>query len=133
MPSGKPVFNNDKGVQSLTWMKQTIDDGLTNPSSVSSDENAVEADFLAGKSAFAVNWLFQYSDSNDATKSQIVGQGGFRPHARLRLGANAAGIKRFQRGWLQLICHHGDHALSRSDLEIPDLSCQQRDADQVFG
>jgi multiple sugar transport system substrate-binding protein len=73
--NGKPVFNDEKGVQVLTWMKQTVDDGLTNPSSVASDENAVEADFLAGKSAFAVNWLFQYADSNDASKSQIVGQG----------------------------------------------------------
>ena len=35
--SGKPAFNNDKGVEALTWMKQTIDDGLSNPSSVSSD------------------------------------------------------------------------------------------------
>ncbi len=90
--SGKPVFNNDKGVQVLTWMKQTIDDGLSNPSSVSSDENAVEADFLAGKSAFAVNWLFQYSDSNDATKSQIVGQAAFAPMPVFAAGA-AAGIK----------------------------------------
>jgi multiple sugar transport system substrate-binding protein len=90
--SGKPVFNNDKGVQVLTWMKQTIDDKLTNPSSVSSDENAVEADFLAGKSAFAVNWLFQYSDSNDATKSQIVGQAAFAPIPVFAAGA-AAGIK----------------------------------------
>jgi multiple sugar transport system substrate-binding protein len=77
--SGKPVFNNEQGVQVLTWMKQTLDAGLSNPSSVSSDENAVEADFMAGKSAFAVNWLFQYSDSNDATKSQIVGQAAFAP------------------------------------------------------
>ncbi len=90
--SGKPVFNNDKGVQVLTWMKQTIDQGLTNPSSVSSDENAVEADFMAGKSAFAVNWLFQYSDSNDATKSQIVGQAAFAPMPVFAAGA-AAGIK----------------------------------------
>ncbi len=90
--SGKPVFNNDKGVQTLTWMKQTIDDGLSNPSSVSSDENAVEADFLAGKSAFAVNWLFQYSDSNDATKSQIVGQAAFAPMPVFKAGADA-GIK----------------------------------------
>ena len=73
-------------------MKQTIDDGLSNPSSVSSDENAVEANFLAGKSAFAVNWLFQYSDSNDATKSQIVGQAGFAPMPVFAAGA-AAGIK----------------------------------------
>ncbi|MGZ6316428.1 MAG: extracellular solute-binding protein [Anaerolineales bacterium] len=90
--SGKPVFNDDKGVQVLTWMKKTIDDGLTNPSSVASDENAVEADFLAGKSAFAVNWLFQYSDSNDATKSQIVGQAAFAPMPVFKAGVDA-GIK----------------------------------------
>ena len=90
--SGKPAFNNDKGVQTLTWMKQTIDDGLTNPSSVASDENAVEAEFLAGKSAFAVNWMFQYSDSNDATKSQIVGQAAFAPMPVFKAGADA-GIK----------------------------------------
>jgi len=90
--SGKPAFNNDKGVQVLTWMKQTIDDGLSNPSSVSSDENAVEADFLAGKSAFAVNWLFQYSDSNDPTKSQIVGKAAFAPMPLFKAGADA-GIK----------------------------------------
>jgi multiple sugar transport system substrate-binding protein len=90
--SGKPAFNNDKGIQTLTWMKQTIDDGLTNPSSVSSDEAAVEADFMAGKSAFAVNWLNQYSDSNDATKSQIVGQAAFAPMPVFKAGADA-GIK----------------------------------------
>ena len=90
--SGKPVFNNDKGVQVLTWMKKTIDDGLTNPSAVSSDENAVEANFLAGKSAFAVNWLFQYSDSNDASKSQIVGKAAFAPMPVFAAGATA-GIK----------------------------------------
>jgi multiple sugar transport system substrate-binding protein len=90
--NGKPSFNDDKGVQVLTWMKQTIDDGLSNPSSVASDENAVEADFLAGKSAFAVNWLFQYADSNDTTKSQIVGQAAFAPMPVFKAGADA-GVK----------------------------------------
>jgi multiple sugar transport system substrate-binding protein len=87
--SGKPVFNDEKGVQVLAWMKQTLDDGLSNPSSVSSDEMAVEADFLAGKSAFAVNWLFQYSDSNDATKSQVVDQVAFAPMPVFAAGAQA--------------------------------------------
>jgi multiple sugar transport system substrate-binding protein len=90
--SGKPAFNNDQGVQALEWMKKTIDDGLTNPSSVSADEPAVEADFLAGKSAFAVNWLFQYSDSNDASKSQIVGQAAFAPMPVFKAGMDA-GVK----------------------------------------
>lgn len=90
--SGKPVFNDDKGVQILTWMKQTLDDGLSNPSSISSDEPAVETDFLAGKSAFAVNWLFQFADSNDTTKSQIAGKVAFAPMPVFKAGANA-GIK----------------------------------------
>ena len=90
--SGKPVFNNDKGVQTLTWMKQTIDDGLTDPASTTMVENDVEANFLAGKSAFAVNWLFQYSDSNDPTKSQIVGQAAFAPMPVFQAAA-AAGVK----------------------------------------
>jgi multiple sugar transport system substrate-binding protein len=90
--SGKPIFNNEKGVQVLTWMKQTLDEGLSNPSSVSADEGAVETDFLAGKSAFAVNWLFQFSDSNDASKSQIVGQAAFAPVPVFKAGADA-GIK----------------------------------------
>jgi multiple sugar transport system substrate-binding protein len=89
---GTPVFNNEKGVQVLTWMKQTLDEGLSNPSSVSADEGAVETDFLAGKSAFAVNWLFQFSDSNDASKSQIVGQAAFAPVPVFSAGADA-GIK----------------------------------------
>src|SRR5258706_10776231 len=87
--SGKPAFNNDKGVEILSWMKQTIDDGLSNPSAISSDEMAVEADFLAGKSAFAVNWLFPYADSNDAAKSQIVGQAAFAPMPVLAAGKSA--------------------------------------------
>jgi multiple sugar transport system substrate-binding protein len=90
--NGKAVFNNEKGVQALSWMKQTIDAGLSNPSAVSSDEMAVEANFLAGTSAFAVNWLFQYSDSNDATKSQIAGKVAFAPMPVFAAGA-AAGVK----------------------------------------
>lgn len=90
--AGKPAFNDDKGVQVLTWMKKTIDDGLTNPSSVSSDENAVRDAFIAGKAAFAVNWMYQYADSNDASKSQIVGQAAFTPMPVFAAG-QAAGVK----------------------------------------
>jgi multiple sugar transport system substrate-binding protein len=90
--AGQPVFNNEKGVQVLTWMKQTLDSGLSNPSSVSSDENAVRDNFIAGKSAFAVNWLFQYSDSNDTSKSAISGKAAFAPMPVFEAGAKA-GVK----------------------------------------
>jgi multiple sugar transport system substrate-binding protein len=90
--SGKPVFNNEKGVQVLTWMKQTLDDGLSNPSSVSSDENAVRDNFVAGNAAFAVNWLFQYTDSNNADISKVVGQAAFAPMPVFAAGASS-GVK----------------------------------------
>jgi multiple sugar transport system substrate-binding protein len=90
--SGKPAFNNDKGVQVLTWMKQSLDAGLSNPSSISSDEGMVRDDFIAGKSAFAVNWLNQYADSNNPANSLIVGQAAFAPMPVFKAGA-AAGIK----------------------------------------
>ena len=90
--SGQPVFNNDKGVQVLTWMKQTLDDGLSNPSSVASNEDAVRDNFIAGSAAFAVNWMYQFSDSNNASKSQIVGQAAFAPMPVFAAGATA-GIK----------------------------------------
>jgi multiple sugar transport system substrate-binding protein len=77
--AGKPVFNNAAGEQVLAFMKQTIDDGLTNPNSISADENAVRDNFIAGSSAFAVNWLFQYSDSNNPSISKIVGKAAFAP------------------------------------------------------
>ena len=90
--TGKPAFNNEKGVQVMTWMKQSIDDGLTNPSSISSDENAVRDNFIAGSSAFALNWLFQYSDSNNPDISKIVGKAAFAPMPVFASGA-AAGIQ----------------------------------------
>jgi len=89
---GKPAFNNEKGVQVLTWMKQTLDAGLTNPSSISSDENAVRDNFVGGNAAFAVNWLYEYADSNNADMSKIVGQAAFAPMPVYQAGADA-GIK----------------------------------------
>ena len=90
--SGKPAFNNEKGVQVLTWMKKSIDDGLSNPNSISSLEADVDNSFIAGKAAFAVNWLNQYSDSNNPDNSKIVGQAAFAPMPVFASGA-AAGIK----------------------------------------
>jgi multiple sugar transport system substrate-binding protein len=75
--SGKPVFNNDKGVATLTWMKQTVDDGLTNPSSITDLEGDVLNTFASGKAAFALNWLFMYDTVQfDTTQSQVTGKVG---------------------------------------------------------
>jgi multiple sugar transport system substrate-binding protein len=75
--SGAPAFNNPQGVAALQWMKQTIDDGLTNPASVTDLEGDVLNVFNSGKAAFALNWLFMYDVANfDTTQSQVTGKVG---------------------------------------------------------
>lgn len=74
---GKPAFNNEIGVATLTWMVQTIDDGYTNPASVSYLEEDVRNVFSQGKAAFALNWNYMYDLANyNKEESQITGQVG---------------------------------------------------------
>lgn len=73
--SGKPVFNSDIGVKTLEWMIQTIDEGITNPASVSYVEEDVRNVFSQGKAVFALNWNYMYDLVNfQAEQSQVTGQ-----------------------------------------------------------
>jgi multiple sugar transport system substrate-binding protein len=77
--SGKPVFNDPKGIEVLTWMKAGIDGKLFNPSSPTYKEADVESALLGGKAAFGMNWLSTYANSNDPTLSTVVGKIAFAP------------------------------------------------------
>lgn len=73
--AGNPTFNNDKGVATLSWMLQTIEDGITNPASVSYVEEDVRNVFSQGKAAFATNWVYMYDLVNFNTEeSQVTGK-----------------------------------------------------------
>jgi multiple sugar transport system substrate-binding protein len=73
--NGKATFNDEIGVETLTWMLQTIDDGLTNPASVSYVEEDVRNVFSQGKAVFATNWLYMYDLVNfQPEESQVTGQ-----------------------------------------------------------
>jgi multiple sugar transport system substrate-binding protein len=73
--SGAPAFNDAKGVATLEWMLKTIDDGYTNPSSVSYVEEDVRNVFSQGKAAFATNWLYMYDLVNfQEAESQVTGK-----------------------------------------------------------
>ncbi len=72
---GNPVFNNEAGVKTLEWMVKTIDDGITNPASISYVEEDVRNVFSQGKAAFALNWNYMYDlVNNQPDQSQVVGQ-----------------------------------------------------------
>jgi len=73
--TGKPAFNDAKGVAVLDWMVKSIDSGVSNPASITSVEEDVRNVFSSGKAAFAVNWLYMYDLANfDEKQSQITGQ-----------------------------------------------------------
>ena len=72
---GKPAFNSPEGVKTLEWMVKTIDDGITNPSSISYVEEDVRNVFSQGKSVFAVNWNYMFDLVNfQKDQSQVTGQ-----------------------------------------------------------
>jgi multiple sugar transport system substrate-binding protein len=72
---GKPAFNNPAGVKTLEWMVKTIDDGITNPSSISYVEEDVRNVFSQGKAVYALNWNYMYDLVNfQKEQSQVTGQ-----------------------------------------------------------
>lgn len=73
--AGNPTFNDEVGVATLSWMLQTIEDGITNPASVSYVEEDVRNVFSQGQAAFATNWLYMYDLVNfNEDESQVTGK-----------------------------------------------------------
>jgi multiple sugar transport system substrate-binding protein len=73
--AGKPKFNDATGVETLTWMVQSIDDGITNPASVSYVEEDVRNVLSQGKAVFATNWNYMFDLVNfNEEESQVTGQ-----------------------------------------------------------
>ncbi|MGH3358869.1 MAG: extracellular solute-binding protein [Nocardioidaceae bacterium] len=69
---GNLVINNEAGVKTLTWMKKTIDEGLTNPASTTFLEDDVSKTMAQGETAFSLNWGSTYRDLTDPSISQIT-------------------------------------------------------------
>ncbi|GAA0375909.1 extracellular solute-binding protein [Microbispora corallina] len=70
---GKFVFNTGGGVTALEWMKSTIDEGLTDPSSLKYIEDDVKRVLLQGQAAMVLNWDYVASAAKDPQQSKVVG------------------------------------------------------------
>jgi multiple sugar transport system substrate-binding protein len=74
---GNPAFNGPEGVGALQFMVDTVNNGLTNPSSITYLEEDVRNVFSSGRAAFALNWLYMYNLANfNEEESQIIGNVG---------------------------------------------------------
>jgi multiple sugar transport system substrate-binding protein len=70
------AFDKGGGLRVLQWMKQSLDQGLSNPNSMESLEEDVRIGFSAGSAAFALNWTYMYAAANDPKQSKVVGKVG---------------------------------------------------------
>lgn len=76
---GKPSFNAGGAVTALSYMQDTLESGLTNPSSREYLEEDVRKVFSNGDAAFAVNWTYMYALANDPAESKVAGKVGVAP------------------------------------------------------
>ena len=70
---GNPTFNKGGGLAALQFMKQTIDEGISNPASLGFKEDDVNSTIAAGQAAMGLNWTYGYNVLNDKTKSKVAG------------------------------------------------------------
>ncbi|NLF65561.1 MAG: extracellular solute-binding protein [Chloroflexi bacterium] len=71
---GNPIFNDEAGVEALAWMVDTVNQGISNPASISYVEEDVRNVFSSGNAVFATNWLYMYELADlDPAESQITG------------------------------------------------------------
>lgn len=76
---GKLIINNAEGVETLEWMKQTIDEGLSNPASTTYLEDDVSKALAQGDTAFGLNWDSTMRDLKDPSISSITDAAGVLP------------------------------------------------------
>ncbi|HEY3683302.1 MAG TPA: extracellular solute-binding protein [Streptosporangiaceae bacterium] len=76
-PDGKSAaFQTGGGLDALTFMRGTIDDGLTNKGSITWIEDDVLKTFSQGQASFMLNWTYGYAGANDPKASKVAGDVG---------------------------------------------------------
>lgn len=72
------AFQTGGGLDALTFMRKTIDDGLTNKGSITWIEDDVLKAFSQGQASFMLNWTYGYNSANDPKSSKVAGDVGVR-------------------------------------------------------
>lgn len=92
MKDGKLNFDTGGSVEAVSYMKKTLDDGITNPNSREYLEEDVRKVFSAGEAAFALNWTYMYNMANDPKESKVAGKVGIVPAPGFKGKAAASAV-----------------------------------------
>lgn len=76
---GNPTVETPENEKALTFMVDSLENGLSNPQSTQYLEEDVRGVFSSGKAAFALNWTYMYNLANDKNESSVAGQVGIVP------------------------------------------------------
>lgn len=72
--AGAPAFADGGALQALEFMRKTVVDGITNPSSMQALEDDVRKLISAGDASIGLNWTYMYSAANDPEQSKMAGK-----------------------------------------------------------
>ncbi|VTT27251.1 sugar ABC transporter periplasmic sugar-binding protein [Klebsiella pneumoniae] len=106
--NGKLNFSDPGSVQAVTFMKESLDKGVTNPNSREYLEEDVRKVFSNGDAAFALNWTYMYNMANDAKQSKVAGEVGIVPAPSEMPGKVAAMNGSMGLGVTQASAHQGE-------------------------
>jgi multiple sugar transport system substrate-binding protein len=88
---GKLNFSNPGALKAVSYMKDTLDKGLTNPNSREYLEEDVRKSFSNGDAAFALNWTYMYNMAKDPKQSKVSADVGIVP-APGSVAGDASGV-----------------------------------------
>lgn len=107
---GKPAFATGGSLEAVSYMKKTLDDGLTNPNSREYLEEDVRKVFSSGEAAFALNWTYMYNLANDPKESKIAGKVGIVPAPGVEGKTQASGVNGSMGLGITASSQHADEA-----------------------
>jgi len=70
------AFQTGGGLDALTFMRRTIDEGVTNKGSITWIEDDVLKTFSQGQASFMLNWTYGFNSANDPKSSKVAGDVG---------------------------------------------------------
>jgi multiple sugar transport system substrate-binding protein len=92
----KSVINSPETIKALSFMKSTLDNGISPKSLLSYDEEPSRTVFTDGNAIFLRNWSYVWDASQDPANSKVAGKVGVAPLPSFEGGKSASTMGGYQ-------------------------------------